>query len=101
MQTSSALGKASGSVAQARGATWPTKMRRRIGILPAAIALAVGLLIGAGGTGAAAGTIQAPASATMSQPAGGGQADPQAAAAPAAPDSPMLPPAGTVGFGWG
>jgi hypothetical protein len=88
MTTSPEANKASATAWQARRATgW--------------LALAAGLLIGMTRTGAAAEMIQSPVFASVSQPAGAGQAEPETSAATTAPASPMLPPAGTVGFGWG
>jgi hypothetical protein len=83
MTTSSAANKASATAWQVRRAAgW--------------LALAAGLLIGA-----AADMIQTPVFASVPQLTGAGQAEPQTSAAQTAPASQMVPPAGTVGFGWG
>ena len=72
-------------------------MSKRYFLLPATIALAITMLIGATRTGSAAET---PVSSTVSQKDGAGQSDTGAKPAQATPVQYSVP-LGTVGFGWG
>jgi hypothetical protein len=103
MTTSPAVNKRNPKARQARRATgWLALAPQRFIVLPAAVALAAGLLIGATTAGSAAEMIQSPdLPTTASQPADAGPAEPEAPAASTAPANAMVPPAGTVGFGWG
>src|SRR5579859_3856020 len=73
-------------------------MSKRYFLLPATIALAAAMLIGAARTGSAA---EAPVSSTVSQSTGAGQAQSGTVPALPVPAGSILPPAGMVGFGWG